>query len=156
MKHHKGKEIRAATNVFFQAGEETMTNICDFFRESRVYQPGEVIIREGDVNRDLYVLSEGVIEISFTDEDNRFIITEITPPEILGEISFLTGSPRTATITAKTRVEMYILSYDRVKVEMDEIPPWLQLILRTLAKRMQSCGQKIREMENQLRRLGGA
>ncbi|MFH1217384.1 MAG: cyclic nucleotide-binding domain-containing protein [Pseudomonadota bacterium] len=133
-----------------------MTNICDFFKESRIYQPGELIIREGEQNRDLYVLSEGKIEVSFKDNQEKVIVTEINPPEILGEISFLSGSPRSATITAKTRVEMYILSYDRVKNEMDEIPPWLKLILRTLTKRMQFCGQKIKELETQIRSLSGA
>ncbi|OKY76830.1 MAG: hypothetical protein BM485_01825 [Desulfobulbaceae bacterium DB1] len=133
-----------------------MTTIYDFFKQSRIYQPGEIIIREGEQNRDLYVLSEGTIEVSFTDDQQKVVVTHITPPEILGEISFLSGSPRTATITAKTRVEMYILNYDRVKDEMDEIPPWLRLILNTLTKRMQSCGQKIKEMETQIRRLGGA
>lgn len=133
-----------------------MTTIYDFFKQSRIYQPGEVIIREGEQNRDLYVLSEGTIEVSFTDDQQKVVVTHITPPEILGEISFLSGSPRTATITAKTRVEMYILNYDKVKDEMDEIPPWLRLILNTLTKRMQSCGQKIKEMETQIRRLSGA
>ena len=111
------------------------------------------LTREGDENRDLYILSKGILEISVKGDDGEVVVGEVQPPEIIGEISFLNGSPRTATITAKTAAEVYILSYYQVEREMSEIPAWFKLILRTLTQRMQSCSTKIKEMEEEVKRL---
>lgn len=130
-----------------------MVNLTDLFRRSTHYKAGDVITQEGDVNRDLYVLSQGTLEISVKGDDGQIVVGEVQPPEIIGEISFLNGSPRTATITAKTEAEVYILSYYQVEREMSEIPAWFKLILRTLTQRMQSCSNKIKEMEEEIKRL---
>jgi CRP-like cAMP-binding protein len=130
-----------------------MTTICNFFEDSRIYQPGEIIVREGEKNRDLFILSEGVIEVSVRAEKEQIVINEIHPPEILGEISFLNGTPRIATLTARTKVEVYILSYEKVKQEMADIPPWFKLILRTLTSRMKSCDQKIKHLETEMKKF---
>lgn len=132
-----------------------MTTICNFFEESRIYQPGEIIVREGEKNRDLFILSEGVIEVSVKAEKEQIVINEIHPPEILGEISFLNGTPRIATLTARTKVEVYILSYEKVKQEMADIPAWFKLILRTLTSRMKSCDQKIKHLETEMKKFKG-
>jgi CRP-like cAMP-binding protein len=132
-----------------------MVNLSDLFEESKIYQPGDIIAYEGDKDRDLYVLSEGALEILIKGDDGDVVVGEINPPEIIGEISFLNGSPRTATIRAKTEVKVYILSYYKVEQELAEIPPWFKLILRTLTQRMQSCSQKIKVMEEELKELKG-
>ena len=130
-----------------------MVNLSDLFEQSIHYEPGEVLTREGDENRDLYILSQGTLEISVKGDDGQVVVGEVQPPEIIGEISFLNGSPRTATITAKTEAEVYILSYYQVEDEMSEIPAWFKLILRTLTQRMQSCSNKIKEMEEEIKSL---
>jgi len=132
-----------------------MVNLSDLFQESRVYHPGQIITREGEKDRDLYVLSEGTLQVLVKGDDGDVVVSEIYPPEIIGEISFLNGSPRTATIKAKTQVKVYILSYYKVEQELAEIPPWFKLILRTLTQRMQSCSMKIKEMEEELRQIKG-
>lgn len=132
-----------------------MTNIFSFFEQSKTFQPGEVLIREGDVNRDIFVLSEGVLEASIMSETGEVVVSEMHPPEILGEISFLDGSTRTATVTAKTEVLVYLLNYDDVSNEIDNIPGWFKLILQTLTKRMKSADQRIKELENEVSDLKG-
>ena len=130
-----------------------MVNFTDLFEHSIHYKAGDIITREGDKNRDLYILSQGTLEISIKGDGGQVVVGEVQPPEIIGEISFLNGSPRTATITAKTEAEVYILSYYQVEDEMSEIPAWFKLILRTLTQRMQSCSNKIKEMEEEVKRL---
>jgi len=70
-----------------------MTNILSLFEESKKFVAGEVLIHEGEENRDLYILSKGVLEVSVQDESKKVIVSEIVSPEILGEISFLNREP---------------------------------------------------------------
>ena len=130
-----------------------MTNILSLFEQSRAYKSGEIIIHEGEDNRDLYILSEGVLEVSVKGKDKNIVVSEITAPEILGEISFLNGSPRTATVSAKTDVEMFILSYDKVQQEMSDIPSWFRMVLLAFTNRMTSCDEKIKEYDQKVKKL---
>lgn len=139
--------------VFFKG--VSMTNILSLFEQSKKYKAGEVVIHEGAVNRDLYILSEGTLEVSVKGADKRIVVSEITSPEILGEISFLNGSPRTATVSAKTDVEMFILNYDKVQQEMSEIPTWFRMVLLAFTNRMKSCDAKIKEYDQKVKQLEG-
>ncbi len=130
-----------------------MTNIISLFEESKTFKSGEVLIHEGEDNRDLYILSDGVIEVSVKNELSPVVVSEVHSPEILGELSFLNGTPRTATVTAKTDVEVFILSYEKVKQDISDIPAWFKLILRTFTSRMKSCDEKIKEYDHKIRDL---
>jgi CRP-like cAMP-binding protein len=130
-----------------------MTNIMSLFEQSEKFKAGEVIIHEGEENRDLYVLSEGILEVSVQNESKKIVVSEITSPEILGEISFLNGSPRTATVSAKTDVEIYILSYEKVKQELSDIPTWFRMVLLAFTSRMKSCDLKIKEYDRKVKDL---
>ena len=130
-----------------------MTNLMSLFEQSEKYKAGEVIIHEGEENRDLYVLSEGILEVSVKDKSQKIVVSEIASPEILGEISFLNGSPRTATVSAKTDVEIFILSYEKVKLELSDIPTWFRMVLLAFTNRMKSCAVTIKEYDLKVKQL---
>jgi len=130
-----------------------MTNILSMFEQSRKYKAGDVIIHEGETNRDLYILSAGTLEVSVTSEGKKIVVSEMTSPEILGEISFLNGSPRTATVSAKTDVEIFVLNHDKVKQEISDIPTWFRMVLLAFTNRMKSCDAKIKEYDQKIKVL---
>ena len=130
-----------------------MTNILSMFEESKKFIAGEVLIHEGEENRDLYILSKGTLEVSVQDESKKVIVSEIVSPEILGEISFLNGSPRTATVIAKTDVEIFILSYEKAKKEISDIPTWFRMVLVAFTNRIKSCDAKIKEYDQKVKQL---
>jgi len=130
-----------------------MTNLMSLFEQSEKFKAGEVIIHEGEENRDLYVLSEGTLEVSVEDESQKIVVSEIKAPEILGEISFLNGSPRTATVAAKTDVDIFILSYEKVQQELSDIPTWFRMVLLAFTNRMKSCDVTIKEYDQKVKQL---
>jgi MFS family permease len=78
-------------------------------RLSRVRVPaGEVIFRQGDPGDRFYVIGDGEVEIAL----------DGGPPKTLGrggyfgEIALLRDVPRTATVTTRTEVELYVLERD--------------------------------------------
>ena len=129
------------------------TSLLSLFKESKKYKAGEVVIHEGDENRDLYILSDGFLEVSVKGENKQIVVSEIAAPEILGEISFLNGSPRTATVSAKSDVEIFILSYDKVKQELSDIPAWFKMVLLAFTNRMKSCDATIKEYDQKVKKL---
>jgi CRP-like cAMP-binding protein len=132
---------------------EKMTNLMSLFEQSEKFKAGEIIIHEGEENRDLYVLSEGTLEVSVQDESQKIVVSEIKAPEILGEISFLNGSPRTATVAAKTDVDIFILSYEKAQKELSDIPTWFRMVLLAFTNRMKSCDVTIKEYDQKVKQL---
>jgi MFS family permease len=74
---------------------------------------GSAVIRQGDVADRFYIIDEGRFEVTQTGEDGaERSLRELGPAEPFGEIGLLTGSPRTATVTALTDARLFALERD--------------------------------------------
>lgn len=70
-----------------------------FSEQGRVYLPaGTIIMREGELGEDMYVVLEGELAISRHDKP----IDYLGPGMILGEMAMVDDRPRSATVTAVT------------------------------------------------------
>lgn len=116
----------------------------------KTFKPGQIIIQEGEMDRDLYVLNDGVVEISTREENGAVVLNEIEPPQIIGELSFLTGLPRTATARAKTNTEVYIFKYENLENQIAELPKSIRPILNTLISRIKAQDKRIVELEEEV------
>lgn len=73
------------------------------------YAQGETIMEEGERDDAFYILMHGEVAIW----RNEQIIATVAPPNFLGEVGFIVGDPRVATVTAATDnvVAMKITSF---------------------------------------------
>jgi CRP-like cAMP-binding protein len=76
----------------------------------RTYNAGEVIFKEGDPGRALFILEWGQIEISrkITETQNETLAV-LAPGDYFGEMSLMDHMPRTATAAAITASRVYLL-----------------------------------------------
>jgi CRP-like cAMP-binding protein len=118
--------------------------------ESKTFEPGEVMIRKGDTNRDLFFLTEGSVEISAESADGDFVLNEIEPPYILGDIAFLSGFPRTATAKAKTKVTLFIMKYENFMDLSKDFPEWLRPLLTSFASGVKSLHFRMAELRKEI------
>jgi MFS family permease len=70
---------------------------------------GEAVLRQGDQGDRFYVIEHGTAEVL---GDGRLVRT-IGPGEGFGEIALLRGTPRTATVRARTPLALYALDRDQ-------------------------------------------
>jgi CRP-like cAMP-binding protein len=66
------------------------------------HRAGETIVRQGETGRDYYLIESGEVEVQL---DGRAITTS-GPGEGFGEIALVQDVPRTATVVARTDVEL--------------------------------------------------
>ena len=94
-----------------------------------------------------------MVEISAKEEDGDFVLNEIKPPQIFGDIAFFYGLPRTATAKATTKVEVFILKYQNFEYQVKDLPELLKPIFNTFINRIQQRDKKISELEQEIAEL---
>ena len=98
------------------------------------YRAHELLFLEGDDSRDLYILVSGRLEVL---KDNKKISEIIEPGAMIGEMSFLLGSRRTATVRAVDEVRAIRIRCDEIDTFLRDYPALAPRITQGLAQRLQ-------------------
>lgn len=79
--------------------------------QARYFQPGQVILSQGDSADAFYVISSGEVRVTQqTAAGNMMELRTLGPGQYFGEIGLLANLPRTATVTAVTVAEILALN----------------------------------------------
>ncbi|MFY1636199.1 Crp/Fnr family transcriptional regulator [Solwaraspora sp. WMMB335] len=79
---------------------------------ARRFRPGEVLVNEGDHRHDVYVLLGGYVKIVSNSHDGRTNLLAIRGRgDLIGELSAIDMSPRTATVVAATTVDARVVDH---------------------------------------------
>ena len=97
-------------------------------------EPGTIICEEGDLGDFFYLIVSGEAEVT---RHGKFL-TNLKEGDIFGEMSLLTGEPRSATVLAKTRMDLYKLNKDNFSNTLSSAPHLAWGLSRNLARRLQS------------------
>lgn len=94
------------------------------------FEAGEIIVSESEPGDSLFVVAAGVVRIYARDrEGHNNQIRQLDQGAFFGEISLLSGKPRTATITAATPTEILELdreTLDSIAVQHPQVPKTLK------------------------------
>lgn len=119
------------------------------------YQGGKIIFREGDPGNKLYFILKGVVQIEKgVDEANTTRLARLGRGELLGEISVLDKSVRTATATAFVDSELALMGRQQVDALIATHPKIAAKIFlgmaQSLAKRLRSADDEITQLTKRL------
>lgn len=81
----------------------------------RSFEPGDVVVVAGDPGDSLFIVATGIVKAFVPTTEGHKLVREMEEGQFFGEISILTGSERTATVTARTRCEL--LEMDRATLD---------------------------------------
>jgi CRP/FNR family cyclic AMP-dependent transcriptional regulator len=109
----------------------------------RRFSRGETLFFEGDDAREVLVLTSGQVKIWITAPNGREVILAVfDPDELLGELSAIDGTPRSASATAISDVEVLALSLHDFAALVDEQPKIANALLHTVAARLRETSQR--------------
>lgn len=119
------------------------------------YQTGKVIFREGDPGNKLYFIVRGVVQIEkVVDESSTTRLARLGQGELLGEISVMDKSNRTATATAFVDAELAQMSRQQVDALITTHPKIAAKIFmgmaQSLARRLRSADDEITQLTKRL------
>jgi CRP/FNR family transcriptional regulator, cyclic AMP receptor protein len=101
------------------------------------FAPGEVIIREGEPGDDFFIVVAGRAKIAVRAGDgNELVVGEAGPGGFFGELSMLTGEPRSARVQAVEAVQTMTLHRDAFLEFLTRHPQAAIAVLMELGHRL--------------------
>lgn len=117
----------------------------------RAYEEGDIVVTEGEQGSSLFLIVSGHVKVFTRGESGEHIrLAELGPGDFFGEVSLLTGKPRTATITARDHVMAIELTRSAIDSIADRHPEVLEVLDEFYQQRAQDTVETmIRRMREQ-------
>ena len=98
----------------------------------RYFKKGQVVLKEGNTDRDAYIIEHGECEVLKNDE----VIATLGKNEIFGELGWLQHIPRSATVRAVSDVTLRVIKAEEAPLFMEHNPKALIPVLKIVCSRM--------------------
>ncbi len=127
-------ELLHNVDLFQEFSDELLEAITGSFHLKKL-KAEEVLINQGDDGESLFVLVEGLLEVSIQLEGEKKHLTLLRPGSFLGEMALLTGEKRSADITSSIESLVGELTKNSIMSLAEENPEILEKMTAVVAKR---------------------
>ncbi|HXY61748.1 MAG TPA: cyclic nucleotide-binding domain-containing protein [Nitrospirota bacterium] len=107
--------------------------------------PGKPIIKEGDTGSSVFILTRGAVRVYATVTGKKIELATLQPSDFFGEIAFLTGRPRTATVETTEESDVLEVAEEDLNEMIRKSPRMLEVLHNYHEKRAKSTLEKVRE-----------
>ncbi len=107
------------------------------------FDPDDVLIRQGDEGSAMYLVMQGKVRVETSGARGSVQLAELGRGACLGEVSVLTGGPRTATVTAIDAVQIVAFESHRIQRVIDAYPRVRKLLEGLIEGRARDTVEKI-------------
>lgn len=122
--------------------------------QERIYPSGAQIFKEGDTGDGIYVVKDGMVEISLAmDQNVRRVFAKIGPGEMFGEMAVLEFKPRSATATAVAQTCAWFIPRNEMLAILERSPALSLELLREISQRLREFNRRYMEETLQAERL---
>ncbi len=110
---------------------------------ARTYEPATVIFHEGEPGGEMYIIQKGKVRVTKDYAGLPHVVSVLQRGDFFGEMSILSRTPRSATVTAVDAVE--VLAFDREGLlKMITRNPRIGIsIIERLCRRLQAANVKV-------------
>jgi CRP-like cAMP-binding protein len=109
----------------------------------RVYADGELVVREGDVSREMFVIQSGRVSISKRVGDRELELALLSKGDFFGEMSVLESLPRDANARAIGETRLLVISAGGLLIRMRRDPTFAFEMLHRLSGRVRSLNARL-------------
>ena len=109
----------------------------------REYMPQQSIVREGGPSDAAYLIISGLVAVRHKDSDSgvEFLLAELGPGQMFGEMALLTGKPRTASVVALQPTSCAVLERAAFDSVLEAHPRIAVGLARVMAERLDAANR---------------
>jgi CRP-like cAMP-binding protein len=106
--------------------------------EFRALDPGTVLLRQGDVGEEFFILGSGEVTVSRDGND----VARLEAGAWFGELSLFDHAPRDATVVAESGVTVLALERPAFQQLLGDLPGFRDALLTGMARRLHALDAK--------------
>jgi len=133
----KVEALLAGSDLFAELPAEARRRLADA-AQLRYFDAGEPLVREGETGDSLMLLARGRVQVTKAGAEvgtTRLSLATLEAGEYFGEMSLLTGEPRSASVVAEGPCEVYVLERKDLAPVLAGDPAVAETLSRVLAER---------------------
>ncbi|XP_071446391.1 potassium/sodium hyperpolarization-activated cyclic nucleotide-gated channel 3 isoform X1 [Hetaerina americana] len=131
------RSLVASVPFFANADSNFVSDVVTKLRYE-VFQPGDIIIKEGTIGTKMYFIQEGIVDIVMA---NGEVATSLSDGSYFGEICLLTNARRVASVRAETYCNLFSLSVEHFNAVLDQYPLMRRTMESVAAERLNKIGK---------------
>ena len=115
-------------------------DIIELFKHSKItesYTPGDVIFEQGSSGETMYIILEGVVQVTVNNKE----VAELKAGQILGEMSLVEKRPRSASAISKTDSKLVPIDKESFLYIVKENPQFALFIMKDLSHKIRELNQ---------------
>lgn len=134
-----------SVSLFSGMDDEELRGLLATMQQAR-YAPGQVIIREGEPGDSFHVVAEGQVAFLTVDSSGHEITLDTADAGgWFGELSLLTGDPRSARVKAITPVTTLFVDRDQFRLFLERHPHAALDVLAVIGRRLAKADALLRK-----------
>ncbi len=107
---------------------------------------GLVLFREGEPGKDMYVLLQGLAEVSVGGE----VVEVAAPGSLLGEMALVDTAVRSATVVTRSNCQFVSVDTRQFDMLVRESPEFARHVMTVMADRLRRMNERLKEAVGEL------
>src|SRR5262245_22408041 len=130
--------------LFAELSQESLTRLGSCLKVAE-FPPAEVIVREGAPGVSMYIIKSGLVEVRKKDPSTGidFLVAQLSAGAAVGEMSLLTGKPRSATVSTVHPTVVFTLTRADFRNLLTHHPEISLGLARILAERLEDATKQV-------------
>jgi CRP/FNR family transcriptional regulator, cyclic AMP receptor protein len=132
-----------AAGTFLALLDRTERDALDDLGVVQAFPRASLLMFEGEPGERVMVLLAGRVKVSRVDHDGRELILSIRDPgDVLGELAFIDGNPRLASVSALEPVKVLVISSRLFRAHLERTPRVAVALLQVITRRFRETTDK--------------
>ena len=113
-----------------------------------ILQPGQAIVKQGDTGKSVYIIASGSVKVwTTTPAGERLDLARLGASDFFGEMTFLTGKPRSATVETVGDAVILEVTEDKLSELVVHRPRVMQVLQEYSDMRAKGTNEKIQSTQ---------
>ena len=121
----------------------------------KIYQPGEVIVHQGETGDCMYVIQEGDVDVLREENGVETVVDTMHAGDIFGEMAIIEHTVRSSTVRASTAVRILTIDKKTFMRRVQEDPSLALSVLKIMSQRVRKLDVQVTALKQELSRQTG-
>ena len=142
------RQLLAHVDIFESINPEELTGLSQQVM-LQTFNRGEIICKQGDTGDSLFIIKNGYCKVWLEQPEQQSTnVAVLVPEDFFGEMSLLSGEPRSATVTAESKVIVYELPAIALKPLFENNSEFYKILAKIIADRESKNAQLLKKVED--------